>query len=171
MKKNRLRPLTLMEVMISFGLFSVILATLFSTFKSATLLSLKGDVGRSRVLERSQLHQRLNQVFFDTDPHSFRLTEDESSKTPILHFSFNNHVDRDPLYSEMIGARLYLDKNDRIILETFPLNDQENIRKEPLLSEVYDFFIQCNSSSISLEINDCPFVFILPRINKEGFLL
>jgi hypothetical protein len=172
MKKiKHYHPLTLIELMISFGLFSIILALLFSSFRTTSLLGIKGDVGLQRVLERSRLHQRLNQVFFDAEKSSFCITEDANSGMEILNFCFNNHVDIDPLYSEMIGARLYLNKKNSIVLETFPIGDKEHLREESLLSQTHDFRINIESSSVNLTIDNRRFVFILPKTELSGFLL
>ncbi len=171
MRIKKKRAFTLTEILISLGLFSIILATLFSSFRSASLLQFKGEKGRALSLTRSHLQQRLNQVFFYSDKSSFKEEEDESTGMKILSFSFDNHIDPDPLYSSMIKGKLYIDRKDQLILETAPLTPSEEKREEILCRGVSSWNPLLEDQLLSIEIDEIPFVFLFPKIDQKGFQL
>jgi|GEM_PF-2789245 len=162
---RKLHALTLTEVMISLGLFSVVLASVFSSFRNSTILQTKAEAIRKDVLQRSSLLQRLSNVFLYVDTKSFKQQEDGS-----IRFSFDNQIDPEGEFAGMIEAHLYLDDRYDLILESFS-KKKDRSRKEILLSDILEVTFERDERAMVMIIDRVTYPFFFPKTDQQGFLL
>lgn len=123
-------PLTLIEVLIALSLSSLIMTAMFYFYQKAVRLDaavqkVEHQVFSLRLLE-SQLMRIIPRTMSTKEAENdfFFLTgrSDQISKngTPYLLFSYDRGVDLDPLFSNIVLGRLYVDKRGRLILATWP---------------------------------------------------
>ena len=168
MKIARRSPLTLIEVSIAFGLIALIVFILFSSFKNSVYLSREVEQIKPKVIERQLIYQRLIQVFSFSDPNS--IEQDKESNE--ISFTYENGVDPSLTYSGRVKARIFLDRNKNLILETFPLSETSPTRKEILFKEIEELEWDLSMKDIiTMKVDQISYAFFLPKTEERGYPL
>ena len=162
--KKSMRLLTLIEVMIALGLSSLIMTAMFYFYQKAArldieIMKVEHQVFSLRLLE-SQLMRIIPRTvsYSEADSDFVFLTgrEDQISKngTPYLLFSYDRGVDLDPLFSNIVIGRLFVDKKSRLILAIWPPESRwpTNRNLTPMKREV----LMENVASISFSFYNPP---------------
>lgn len=122
---------TLIEVIIALTLISILMTFLFGFYQNMTVVQNGLDKTREENFRRLYLQQRLTDILstasveenlFGNRELIFYTTKDEN--TSMLENSliliYNNGVNALPWFSGTVLGRLYLDKNGRLCLTTWP---------------------------------------------------
>lgn len=140
--------MTILETLIAMFLLSILLVMVFAFFRELAVINRLTEKEKKEAFEWRYAESRLAYLFerivnekatdrlfyFYVDPPNGNF-----SSFPSLVFTFNNEIRRDPAYSGDVLGRLYLNKQNQLILATWPLikeNPTEQIRQEILLNEV-----------------------------------
>lgn len=153
MKKIKRHYLTLVEVLIALGLSSIIMTAMFYFYQKAARLDIAVQKVEHQVFSLRLLESQLMRII----PKSVSLKEakgdfvflsgvsDQISKsgTPYLLFTYDRGVDIDPLFSNIVMARLFVDKKSRLILAVWPThkrwpagNSPPPMKREVLMENV-----------------------------------
>ncbi len=138
--KVKRRHLTLIEVLISLFLTGIIITMLFSYFSKIIKIDAKIENVKKDVYKKENVQIRLNTVFSQITPkkifeeNPFYTTHNKNS--PVLHCTFDNGVDIDPLFSGPVLAKIYI-KNNNLMLTYYPLKKRKAnaIQREEILLE------------------------------------
>lgn len=137
MRRKTAQPLTLIEILVACALFSLISYYLFTSFKTASLLVRRLEVGKAHVLQQQYIHQRLFPLFARATSATY--VNDPDEDYPYLLFAFCNGVDVDPDFSGPVHGRLYVNSAQEFILEIAPeAKAKRPARKEVLETQVVD---------------------------------
>lgn len=143
--------LTLIEVLIALSLSSIIMTAMFYFYQKAVRLDAEIQKVEERVFSLRLLESRLMKIVpkavspKEAEKDFYFLTgyQDQISKsgTPYLLFSYDRGVDIEPLFSNVVLGRLYVDKKGRLMLVTAPAPSRWSqgavpIKRETLLSGV-----------------------------------
>jgi hypothetical protein len=183
------RLFSLLEVVIGLSLTALLLTILFNTYREISLMQGKVKQVRDQIHWELITQLRLNQVFETLSLGSLFYTEDPKFQArlfmtqnpyPVLHFKFDNGVDRDPQFGGVVMASLGLHDGDFSLL----LKGQ---RKEVFLPNAKDVKFSfydptkktwlCNwqgvgfPAMIKMEVNNTSFTFILPQAKHEATFL
>lgn len=121
MKKNKRRPITLIEVLVSFSLMAIVVSSLLMYLRRVIFLQSKLQVVEREVLSRAHIQRELHSLFSrlesGKEAEFFTVVEE---KGPQLHFSFLNRVDMDSSFSGRIEGIIRV-KERQLIVEMKPL--------------------------------------------------
>jgi|JI9StandDraft_1071089.scaffolds.fasta_scaffold11913_2 hypothetical protein len=109
-KKNRRHPFTLMEASIAFTLVAIVTHLLMGFMRNTIFLAEEMSSIRKTVLARQKCYARLLQVFSQTTKDSLEVKEE------ALTLSFENGLDRELLFSGLVGGEISLDSDKNLIL-------------------------------------------------------
>lgn len=113
----RKKNFSLLEVMIGLVLATLLLTTLFSTFRELMQTGAKLSKARQEKHWEYVLNMRLTQVFEAIGADALFTTEPYRDIAPqALHFIFNNGIDLDPKFCEKIDGFLFLNKDQQLCL-------------------------------------------------------
>lgn len=181
------RHLSLLEVMIALSLTAILLTILFNTYREITLMQ-----GRVKQV-RDQNHWefitqlRLNQVFETVSPGSLFFTEDAKFQANLfmtnnphllLHFKFNNGIDKDPRYGGIVMATLGLHQDDFSLVlkgerkETFFQSANKvkfSFYDAKKKAWVYKWQGMEYPAMIKIEVDNASFTFFLSQAKHEAF--
>jgi len=146
--RKQKRCVTLLETLIALSLLTVLLVIIFSFFKEMTVISSLTEVKQKEAFKLRYLESRLAYFFervvnekakdrnfyFYVEP-----TPHGQSPFPSLVFTFNNEIRADPLFSEDILGRLYVDTDKNLCLVTWPIHVEhasKYMNKEVLMENV-----------------------------------
>lgn len=146
--KKQKRYVTLLETLIALSLLTVLLVIIFSFFKEMTTISNMTEVKQKEAFKLRYLESRLafffervvnekssdRKFYFYVEP-----TPNGQSPFPSLVFTFNNEVRANPLFSEDVLGRLYVDTDQNLCLVTWPIhgeNASKQMQKEVLMEHV-----------------------------------
>lgn len=147
MKKQK-RPLTLLEILISFVLASFIIGALLFSLKTSVQVNAKTQQAKSDILSRGAVQQRLDALLFHLAPSApakpnspvktSLFLEDDKGKME-LHFFFDQGVDPEPAFCGNLEGILGLGLNHTLCLTLTSQKTGES-RKEILMDSVEDLF-------------------------------
>jgi type II secretory pathway pseudopilin PulG len=157
-KKAYKRPLVLIEVLIAIALLALLSTFLFMSLRQIAAWSHLNESEFQNEELISNAHQTLARVFSQAviedeqnDPETsqedqrFFFTGNSSQgaeNSNSLVFTFNNGVDRDPRFSNVVLAKIYLDHYHRLCLAVRPLPSRwknvsaDQARQEVLLEDI-----------------------------------
>jgi len=164
------RFFTLIEVIVSLSLITIILTFLFGYFSKITKVEQDIEDLKKIVYKQNHLHIRLNNIFANLyakefDENVFYTKFEKNKKNLSLIINFDNGIDPDPNFSEIVKAEIFIDKKNDLILEIWP-NDKKikTTRKELLFSNVNKLeykFLSCSDlqmkKSVLEQITDSVF--------------
>jgi len=135
------RPLSLLEVMIGVVLASLLLTTLFSSFRELMQTGAKLTKMHQERHWEYVLHVRLNQLFEAIDSDALFTTEPYQDIAPkALHFIFDNGVDANPKFCQKLDGYLFLNQ-DRALCLVLQAQDGTE-RKEILVKNGKDYSLK-----------------------------
>jgi type II secretory pathway pseudopilin PulG len=128
-KTKKKRPLVLIEVLIAISLLALLSAFLFMALRQTMAWSHLNEEASRNEEVISNAHQLLARVFSgavieetqnvkDEEDQRFFFTVDSPTS---LVFTFNNGVDRDPKFSNVVLGKIYLDHHHHLCLAIWPL--------------------------------------------------
>lgn len=115
---------------------SILLTVIFKFFSNLVILENNIKVAKDEIFEKSNLDIKLNKIFSKLKFSHFT----ESSfytKENALYFFFDNEIDPDPNFANIIRAKLFLDKKN-LILKTAPFDLNIQTRREEILIKNID---------------------------------
>lgn len=134
------RAFTLIEVIISMSLLTLVITFLFGYFTKISKIEMDIENVKKIVYEKSNFHLRLMNIcsqLSSKDKENFFAKFEKNFKTANLFFNFDNGIDPDPNYSDIIKAKIYVDKNSNLILEMFSKDTKtKQTRKEIIYTNV-----------------------------------
>lgn len=120
MKVLKIRPFTLLEVLISLTLTTIILGVLLSAYFQAESLSREGEKLQREIQPKRALAARLDEIFLNLEQpkanEQFFFMPVESE----LLFSYYNGANLDPAFSGEVLGRLFLDDQGYLVMLTWP---------------------------------------------------
>ncbi len=135
------RPLSLLEVMISLALASILLTTLFSSFRELMQTNAKLSKMHQEKHWEYVLNVRLTQIFEAIHSDALFTTEPYRDIAPkALHFMFNNGIDADPKFCQELEGFLFLSKEKELCLVIQSKGGSE--RKEIFVKNGKDYSLQ-----------------------------
>lgn len=150
--KKKRRYVTLLETLIAMTLLSMLLLVIFGFFRELSVISQmtltkQREAFQMRLVESrlaflfervvydsTKERQHLRTFYFFTEPPN-----DAFSAFPSLVFTYNNEIRRDPSFSGDLLGRLYVDKENKLCLASWPIyeeNPHEAMQTEVLLEKV-----------------------------------
>jgi len=134
------RAFSLIEMMISFALFTIVLTSLFCFYNHLTQSKIAIEEKKWPLLEERYCHQRLNKIFSTCDLPFFTSQERYPNlASGSLVFTFDRGIADDPLLCGRVLARLYQDpEKKRLCLGVWPFSEkvQEPAETYVLLTDV-----------------------------------
>lgn len=135
------RFFTLIETIVALFLITIILTFLFGYFSKITKTEKEIEDIKNIVYQKNHLHIRLNNIFsqinikdFDQSPF---YTKYENEKNLSLNLYFDNGVDPDPNFSDIIKAKIFIDKKKNLWLYIWARDKKiKDPKKELLLTNV-----------------------------------
>ena len=144
MFRIRRRFLTLLEVMIAMGLSMVLISVVVYFYQQLSLINIAMDKAQNEHFQKRFLEYRLNAVIpmavspsnknfhFFISPNIQGLFKDKSQS---LVFTFDNGVKLNKQMSDLVIGRLFLDKDDKLTLATWPINKRWVENEPPPMSK------------------------------------
>ncbi len=138
-KKNNF---TLLEIIISLFLMSIIITFLFGSFSKIMKLEKNIEEKKEKILKINHLQIRLNQVFSNIyqgdfiNQSPFYTKRAKNFNGLILYMSYDNKIDSDANFSSVLRAKLFIDENKNLCLQTFSRDKNQAPRIEILLKNV-----------------------------------
>jgi len=151
------RSLSLIEVLISMVLVSILMTTLMGMYAQFEWMHVEVEQARRESFELRYVQGRLAEVLpkaissanSDHKKDFYFYTSQEESgqlRAPSLVFAYDNGIDLDPLFSNHVLGRLFLEQvgnRKQLVLTTWPiprceLSEQPPMHKEVLLDDVTD---------------------------------
>lgn len=158
-KKRIRRHVTLIEVLIAMTLTVLVLTTLMFFYRQISTIGSEIDLLKAEHFKLRYLENRLSEIFprvirendKKKDSVFFSIEEEGPAKQSLI-FTFDNDVDLDPVFSNHVLGRLYLDQEgSRLSLAYWPSpkrwegGGQIPMKREILLEGVgslaFEFFI------------------------------
>lgn len=152
MQRLRKSSALLIEIVIALGLLSILSLFLFNSFFQISAYGSLFDQASKREDLLTNAHQVLSRVFSQVEhekkPATLKTSCFFTSPLPSLDctqslvFTYDNGVDRDPLYSNCVLARIFVDSNKCLCLMLWPSPSRwpdcggSLFRKEILLDKV-----------------------------------
>lgn len=141
--------MTLLETLIAFSLLSLLLTVAFGIFRELSFTHQMTKEKQKESFQMRYVESRLGFIFErlvnenDTTRTFFFYSQPPQkilSDSPSLIFTFNNEVNKDPVFSGDVLARLYLDAEHRLCLALWPLHSSypPPFQQEILLENVAD---------------------------------
>lgn len=155
------RHATLLEVLIAMTLTILVLTTLMFFYQQVSFINIDIDKVQAEHFNLRYVENRLAEILPRTisekdkrkDFVYFNLNDEGIGKSgsQSLIFTFDNEVSLDKIFSNHVIGRLYLDKNDRLILAYWPSPKRlEGVTPIPMKKEIlfegaeslaFEFFI------------------------------
>lgn len=136
MKKNK-RYITLIEVLLSFGLIAMIVGSLLMYLRRVIFLQAKLQLIEKEVLSRAHIQQQLHYLFshieYGEGAEFFTVVE---KKDPELHFYFDNKVDIDGSFSGTVKG-IIRKREEELVVEIRPLITDQ-VMRECVIAEGID---------------------------------
>jgi len=126
------RHFTLIEILISLSLAAIILTVIFHFFSNLTTIEKNMTKAKEEILEKNYLQIKLNTIFSNLQYSKKTFFIKDNS----LFCQFDNKIDPSALFCNVINAKLLIDSNNNLILETFPLKKEKSKRKEILKKNI-----------------------------------
>lgn len=124
--------MTILEVMIATLFLSMLLTIIFGFFHELSVLNIESKKVLKDSFQKRFAETRLSYAFTNlTNENSnskrfyFYTVRDDASKSPSLLFTFDNGTVRNPLFAGFVLGRLFVDKNNRLSLGLFPLQNSQ----------------------------------------------
>lgn len=137
MKKHKRRHITLIEVLLSFGLIAIIVGSLLMYLRRIIFLQAKLQMVEREVLSRAHIQQQLHYLFsrleYGKDAEFFTVVGENG---PELHFSFDNKIDIDRSFSGKVQG-IIRSRDEQLVVEIRPLITDEVVR-ECVIAEKVD---------------------------------
>ncbi len=136
------RFFTLIEVIVSLTLITIVITILFGYFTKISKVEQEIEDIKKIVYKKSNLQIRLNNIFAqlyskDFNQIPFYTEVEKNEKNLSLCINFDNGVDPDPNFSDVVKAKIFIDKNSNLILEIWSKDKKTKItRKEILFTAV-----------------------------------
>ena len=133
--KQKKYSFTLMEVMIGFVIISLVLGMIFSSLYQETVLKRKVEKMEKTVMTHVALQQFLDRVFANhilPDPQkSKRTLYTKENPKPNLSISFDNGIDKDPLFCGEVEGLLLIENGALVfkLWEGKPFERKVTLRK------------------------------------------
>lgn len=129
MKKHKRRHITLIEVLLSFGLIAIIVGSLLMYLRRIIFLQAKLQMVEREVLSRAHIQQQLHYLFsrleYGKDAEFFTVVGENG---PELHFSFDNKIDIDRSFSGKVQG-IIRSRDEQLVVEIRPLITDEVVRE------------------------------------------
>lgn len=129
MKKHKRRHITLIEVLLSFGLIAIIVGSLLMYLRRIIFLQTKLQMVEREVLSRAHIQQQLHYLFsrleYGKDAEFFTVV---GQNGPELHFSFDNKIDIDRSFSGKVQG-IIRSREEQLVVEIRPLITDEVVRE------------------------------------------
>lgn len=156
---KRRRHMTLLEVLIATSLSAILITVVVYFYQQLSLINIKMDKVQNEQFQKRFAEYRLNAIlpkivspsnkdfhfFISPDPQG--LFKENSSS---LVFTFDNNIKLDKKMADLVVGRLYLDRENQLILATWPIpkrwkeNDLTPMAKEVIMENVttlrFDFY-------------------------------
>lgn len=134
----RRRSFTLIEVLISMGLVSMLMAALLGMYSHFAFLKRDLKVAREKGFRLSYLQSRLSRALSQVVPEAHKQFALYTSdfEGPSLVFVSDNGVDIVPNYSNLIVQRLYLNNQGMLCLASWPMPERIESGSIPMRHEV-----------------------------------
>lgn len=138
-KKNNF---TLLEIIISLFLITIIITFLFGFFSKIMKLEKNIEEKKSKILAINHAQIRLTQVFSNIYQGDFITSSPfytknaQNTKGLILYISYDNKIDSDANFSLVLKAKLFVNENKNLCLETTSRDENQKPRVEILLKNV-----------------------------------
>ena len=132
----------LIEIIISLFLITILLTFLFGYFSKITKIEIEIENIKNEVYKKNNLHIRLNNIFTqlnlkDFDQGRFYSKYEKDSKHLSLYLNYNNGIDPNPNFSEIVKAKLFVDDKNNLLLVIWPKDNKiKTARKEILLTNI-----------------------------------
>lgn len=151
MVRKQKRPFLLIEVLIAISLIALLSTLLFMALRQIVTWSRLNESELQKEEAVSNAHQTLARVFSHAQMEGLQNSSESSVKEQrffftenanSLVFTFNNGVDRDPRFSNVVLGKIFLDSSNCLCLAIRPLPSRwknfspADIRKEILLENV-----------------------------------
>ena len=145
------RCMTLLEVLIAMGLSMVLISIVVYFYQQLSLINLEMDKAQNEHFQKRYVEYRLNAILpeivspTNKDFHFFIGQNNQglfNEGSQNLVFTYNNGVKLDKKMSDLVIGRLYLDKNDRFSLASWPIpkrwkeDEAPPITKEVIMENV-----------------------------------
>ncbi|MGL4348912.1 MAG: hypothetical protein ACRCSV_05635 [Chlamydiales bacterium] len=129
MRQSNKRYITLIEVLLSFGLIAIIVGSLLMYLRRIIFLQAKLQVAEKQVLSRAHIQQQLHYLFshieYGKEAEFFTSLEKQE---PELHFYFDNKVDIERLFSGKVKG-IIRRKEEELVVEIRPLFTDQVVRE------------------------------------------
>ena len=146
-KNKKIHFVTLIEVIIAIGLVSILLVALLGVYHQIDSMHSEVDKTRLQNFRIRYIQTRLSLVFSNAVPKSdrdfyFYMSDDDQDEIRgnSLILAYDNGVDINPVFSNTVIGRLYLDRTGRLCLSTWPPPSRWEVtpplKKEVLLDHV-----------------------------------
>ncbi|NGX48705.1 MAG: hypothetical protein K940chlam5_00295 [Candidatus Anoxychlamydiales bacterium] len=155
MKLIKKKNFTLLEIIISLFLITIIITFLFGFFSKIMKLEKNIEEKKSKILAINHAQIRLTQVFsnvYQSDfitKSPFYTKNSQNSKGLVVYITYDNKIDSDPNFSLIVKAKLFVNDNNELRLETFSRDENQKSRVETLLKGVkrieYEFLSNSDS--------------------------
>jgi type II secretory pathway component PulJ len=149
---KRKNNFTLLEIVIALFLISIIMTYLFGFFTKVLKIETDIEKKKEQIFERNNLHIKLNYIFSHVAQKGMSKLNslyNEENEKKVVYIKFNNETDPDPKFSGYIKAKISLDKNNNLLLQTFS-KDKNEYREEILFKNVknikYQFLANGNEN-------------------------
>ncbi|MBS0629581.1 MAG: hypothetical protein JSS30_05075 [Verrucomicrobia bacterium] len=135
------RTLSLIEVMLGLLLATILITTLFSSFRELMLTHTKLAKMHQEKHWEYVLNVRLNQIFEAIRSDALFTTEPYRDITPsALHFFFNNGIDSEPKFCQELEGYLFQNKEKELCLVLQSKDGSE--RKEVFVKNGKDYKLE-----------------------------
>jgi len=171
------KPLTLIEIAISFSLISIIVFILFSCFRNSSTMTLQIEKVKPIVLEKQLFYQRLNKIFSFLDPNSIKELDPKIHDFSGITFTFNNGLDSLPAFSDQVLANIFLNNRSELILQIISIIEKIPPKEEILQKNVTEISWDLNTADLLvLKIKktnekDNSYAFFLPKTLSNGYTI
>lgn len=138
-KKNNF---TLLEIIISLFLITIIITFLFGFFSKIMKLEKNIEEKKTKILAINHAQIRLTQVFSNVyqgdfiTSSPFYTKNSQNTKALTLYIRYDNKIDSEANFSLVVSAKLFVDENKNLSLETYSRDEDEKPRVEVLLKNV-----------------------------------
>lgn len=129
MKKQKRRHITLIEVLLSFGLIAIIVGSLLMYLRRIIFLQAKLQIVEREVLSRAHIQQQLHYFFshleYGKDAEFFTVV---GQHEPELHFFFDNKIDIDRAFSGKVKG-IIRRRDEQLVIEIRSLITDQVVRE------------------------------------------
>jgi hypothetical protein len=157
--KSYRRHVTLLEALIAMSLSAILITVIVYFYQQLSLINIQMDKAQNEQFQKRFAEYRLNAILPNIAPPSnkdfhFFLSPDTQGlfkeNSPSLVFTFDNTIKLDKKMADLVIGRLYLDRENRLTLATWPSpkrwkeNESPPMTKEVIMEDVttlkFDFY-------------------------------